>query len=46
MNFVKGMMLGGAACMGAMIMYNEMSNKTKKRLVKKGKVFMRKMGII
>lgn len=46
MKFVKGMLLGGAATIGAMMMYNEMSNKNKKMIMKKGKQFAKKMGII
>ena len=46
MNFVKGMVIGGIASMGAMIMYNEMSNKTKRKMLKRGRQFVKKMGII
>lgn len=46
MKFVKGMLIGGMVASGAMLMYNEMSGKSKKMMVKKGKQFARKMGII
>lgn len=46
MKFIKGMLLGGAATLGAIMMYNEMSNKSKKQMMKKGKQFAKKMGII
>lgn len=46
MKFVKGMIIGGAAAMGAVMMYNEMSNRSKKQLMKKGRQFAKKMGIL
>ena len=46
MKFVKGMLIGGMAAMGAIMMYNEMSNKSKKQMMKKGKQFVKRMGII
>ena len=46
MKFVKGMLIGGMATMGAIMMYNEMSNKSKKQMMKKGKQFVKRMGII
>ena len=46
MKFIKGMLMGGMATMGAIIMYNEMSNKSNKQMMKKGKQFVKKMGII
>ena len=46
MKFVKGMLIGGAATVGAMMMYNEMSNKRKKQIMKKGKQWAKKMGIL
>ena len=45
MKFVKGMLIGGMATMGAIMMYNEMSNKSKKQMMKKGKQFVKRMGI-
>jgi len=46
MKFMKGMIIGGAATIGAMMMYNEMSSRNKKKIMKKGKKLIRKMGII
>ena len=46
MKFIKGMFIGGMATMGAVMMYNEMSNKSKKQIVKKGKQIAKKMGIM
>lgn len=46
MKFVKGMLIGGAATIGAIMMYNEMSNKTRKQMMKKGKQIMKNMGIM
>ena len=46
MKFVKGMLVGGAATLGALMMYNEMSNKTKKQMMKKGKQWAKKIGVL
>ena len=46
MKFFKGMIWGGAATIGAIMVYNEMSNKSKKMIMKKGKQFAKRMGII
>lgn len=46
MKFVKGMLVGGAATIGAVMMYREMSGRNKKQMIKKGKQFAKKMGII
>lgn len=46
MKFLKGMIIGGMATMGAVMMYNEMSNKNKKQIMKKGKQIAKKIGII
>lgn len=46
MKFVKGMLWGGVATIGAIMMYSEMSNKSKKMMMKKGKQFAKKMGIL
>ena len=45
MNFAKGLMIGCVASTGALIMYNEMTNKDKKMMMKKGKKFLKNMGI-
>lgn len=46
MKFVKGMLIGGAATIGAVMMYKEMSGRSKKNMIKKGKQFAKKMGIL
>lgn len=46
MKIVKGMLIGGAVTAGALMMYKEMSNRNKKNMVKKGKQFVKKLGII
>ena len=46
MKFVKGMIMGGIVSAGAMMMYKEMSGRNKKQMIKKGKQFARKMGIL
>ena len=46
MKFVKGMIMGGIVSAGAMIMYNGMTGKNKKQMIKKGKQFAKKMGIL
>lgn len=46
MKFVKGIIIGGMVSAGAMMVYKEMSGKSKKQMIKKGKQFARKMGIL
>ena len=46
MKFVKGMIIGGMVSAGAMMVYKEMTGKNKKQIIKKGKQFARKMGIL
>ncbi|MCI8362080.1 MAG: hypothetical protein HFJ41_02910 [Clostridia bacterium] len=46
MKFVKGMLIGGAATIGAVMMYKEMSGRNKRHMVKKGKQFAKKLGIL
>lgn len=46
MKFVKGMIIGGMVSAGAMMFYKEMSGKNKKQMIKKGRQFARKMGIL
>lgn len=46
MKFVKGMIMGGMISAGAMIMYKEMNGKNKKQMIKKGKQFAKKIGIL
>ena len=46
MKFVKGLIIGGMVSAGAMMVYKEMSGKNKKQMIKKGRQFARKMGIL
>lgn len=45
MRFTKGLMLGTVLTAGAMMLYSEGIDHSKKKMVKKGKQFMRKMGM-
>lgn len=45
MKFVKGVMIGTLVSAGIVWMYNETTTKDKKKLMKKGKKFLREMGI-
>ena len=40
------MIIGGMVSAGAMMVYKEMSGKNKKQMIKKGRQFARKMGIL
>ncbi len=46
MKFAKGMLIGGILATGILMMYNEtdMMNRNKRKVMKKGKQFMRKIG--
>lgn len=47
MKFIKGLMLGTLVSTGLVIMYNETNmGMNKKKMIKKGKQLVRKMGII
>lgn len=46
MKFVKGIMIGGLLTTGLMMMYAENDRMNKKTLMKKGKQFAKKMGIM
>lgn len=46
MKFIKGIIMGGVATAGAMMVYKEMSGRNKKQMIKKGKQFAKKMGIL
>ncbi len=46
MKFVKGVMIGGLITTGLMMMYAENEGMNKKKLMKKGKQFAKKMGIM
>ena len=46
MKFIKGMMIGSMITAGAMMMYSDGVNNNKKKMIKKGKQFARKMGMM
>ena len=46
MKFIKGIIMGTVISAGAVMMYNEMSEKNKRKIMKKGKQLAKKMGII
>ena len=48
MKFTKGLILGGIVTAGLLRMYSEsdMMNKNKKKMMKKGKQFAKKIGVI
>ena len=45
MKFVKGMMVGTLVSAGVVWMYTEASNNDKKKIMKKGKKFLKNMGM-
>lgn len=45
MKFMKGVMIGTMVTAGAMMMYSSSIDTGKKKMVKKGKQFMKKMGL-
>ena len=46
MKFIKGMIMGTVMIAGGMMLYNEMSGSTKRKMMKKGKQLVKKIGII
>lgn len=47
MKFIKGMMLGTLISAGIVMVYNDsMMNGTRKKMMKKGKQFAKKLGMI
>lgn len=46
MKFVKGVVIGGLLVTGAAMIYTEMGRTTKKKMMKKGRQMVRKMGIV
>lgn len=46
MKFVKGMILGGLITTGAMMIYNNGDMLNKKKMMKKGKQLVKKIGIM
>ena len=45
MRFTKGLMLGSAITAGMMMIYSEGMDSSKKKIMKKGKQFMKKIGM-
>lgn len=45
MKFVKGIMIGTVVSAGMVWMYNETKGKDKKKMMKKGKKFLKEMGL-
>ncbi len=45
MKFAKGVMIGGLISAGVMLMYSETMNREGKKMIKKGKKFIKQMGI-
>ena len=46
MKFVKGVVIGGLLTTGLIMMYSESDKMNKKKLMKKGKQFAKKMGMM
>ena len=46
MKFMKGMLIGGIVTAGIAMMYSETMDQNKRRMMKKGKQFVKRMGII
>lgn len=46
MRFIKGAVLGSMATVTAMMLYKDMNKNTKNRMIKKGKQFARKVGVL
>ena len=46
MKFIKGAMIGGIVATGIYMMYSENENNTRKKLMKKSKQFMKKIGVM
>ena len=46
MKFVKGVVIGGLLVTGAAMMCTEMGKTSKKKMMKKGRQMVKKMGIV
>ena len=46
MKFVKGMVVGTLVSAGIVMMYTESMSSNKKKMIRKGRQFARKMGIV
>lgn len=46
MKFTKGLIVGGLITTGLIMMYNDTNSKDKNKMIKKGKQFAKKMGVL
>lgn len=46
MKFLKGAMIGGMVATGIFMMYSENEANARKKMMKKGKQFMKKIGVM
>lgn len=46
MKFMKGMLIGGIVTAGIAMMYAETMDQSKRKMMKKGRQFVKKMGIV
>lgn len=46
MKFAKGLLVGGLITTGLIMMYNDTNIMNKNKMMKKGKKFIKKMGIL
>ena len=46
MKFTKGLLIGGLITTGIIMMYNDKNMMNKNKMIKKGKQFARKVGVI
>lgn len=46
MKFIKGVMIGGLLTTGLVMMYSETGMMNKRKMMKKGKQFAKKMGMM
>ena len=46
MKFTKGLLVGGLITTGLIMIYNDTNMKNKNKMIKKGKQYAKKMGIL
>ena len=46
MKFTKGLLIGGLITTGIIMMYNDKNMMKKNKMIKKGKQFAKKMGVL
>ncbi|MEI3395785.1 MAG: hypothetical protein V8R82_08940 [Clostridia bacterium] len=46
MKFTKGLLIGGLITTGIIMMYNDKNMMNKNKMIKKGKQFAKKMGVL